>query len=296
MDLERCIISYLSANEARLGLVIRSGNDRLQVKGENERSERVAPKYLLANHGPLSGDEAAGMQAVRGRIESVRKELDLELLWETLLDAGEMAEASCADLAREYFGGERPEQIAAMAFALLDDPLHFQRKGLLFLPRSREAAAEILELRAKRADKAILRDAEEAWLGEVLKQSPPEPLPVPEPFEPFVRKCLEFLLLGSSSDAVAMLAAARPKETPRKVALTVLERTGRLPEGADPFLLENGIHAGFSQAVLAAAAAIAPYQPDPRRQDYSSLAAFSIDDEDTREVDEIGRASCRERV
>lgn len=286
MDLERCIISYLSANEAHLGLVVRSGNDRLQVKSENERSERVAPKYLVANHGPVSGDETAAMRAVRGRIESVREELDLELLWETLLEAGEAAEASCADLAREYFGGERPEQVAAMAFALLEDPLHFQRKGLMFLPRSREQAAEILELRAKRAEKALLRDAEEAWLGEVLKQTPPAPLPVPEPFEPFVRKCLDFLLLGSSSDAVAMLAAARPKETPRKVALTVLERTARLPEGADPFLLENGIHAGFSQAVLAAAEAIAPYQADSRRQDFSSLAAFSIDDEDTREVDD----------
>lgn len=286
MDLEHCIISYLAGNEARLGLVVRSGNDRLQVKSENERSERVAPKHVLANHGLLSGEETTAMQAVRARIESVRGELDLELLWETLLDGGEVVEASCAELAREYFGGERPEQVAALALALLDDPLHFQRKGLGFLPRSREDAAEILELRAKRAEKALLRDAEEAWLGEVLKQSSGAPLPVPEQFEPLVRKCLDFLLLGSSSDAVALLAAVQPKEAPRKLALTVLERTGRLPEGADPFLLENGIHAGFSQAVLAAAEAIAPYQADPRRQDFSSLAAFSIDDEDTREVDD----------
>jgi exoribonuclease-2 len=286
MDLERCIITYLAGNEVHLGVVVRSGNDRLQVKGENERSERVTPKHLLANHGSLAGDETAAMQTVRGRIETARGELDLELLWETLLDSGDVSETSCADLAREYFGGERPEQTAAMALALIDDPVHFQRRGLLFQPRSREEAAEILELRAKRAEKALLREAEEAWLGEVLRAGSGSPVAVPEQFEPFIRKCLDFLLLGSSSDAVALLAAANSKETPRKVALTVLEKTGSLPEGADPFLLENGIHAGFSQAVLAAAEAIEPYQADPRRQDLSALPAFSIDDEDTREVDD----------
>lgn len=288
MDLEHCVISYLSGNEVRLGVVVRVGNDRLQVKGETERIERVAPRNVLANHGRSAGGEAAAMQAVRDRIESCRGELDLEFLWESLLDGGQMEEASCADLCREYFAGERPEQVSAMASALLGDPVHFQRHGLQFSPRGRAAALEILDLRAKRAEKAQLREAEEAWLAEVLSPSSAAaaPVPVPERFEPFVRKCLDFLLVGSSSDAVSLLAAAYPKETPRKAALAVVERTGSLPEGADPFLLENGIHAGFSQAVLAAAEAIEPYRADTRRHDFSALPAFSIDDEETREVDD----------
>lgn len=286
MDLEHSIISYLVGTEVRLGLVVRAATDRFQVRSETERTERVTPKTLLANHGPAVGDESAAMRQIRDRITACQAELDIELLWETLLDRPEGAEISFTDMATEYFGSARPEQIAATAQAVLEDPVHFQRRGVALAPRSRAEAAEILELRVKRAEKAKLRDAEEVWLGEVLKAQPPAPLVVPEEFESFVQKCLDFLLLGSTNDALPMLTAAWPKETPRRVALAVIERTGRLPEGADPFLLENGIHAGFSQAVLAAAAEIAPYEPDERRRDYSDLAAFSIDDEDTREVDD----------
>ncbi len=286
MDLEHCIISYLVGTEVRLGLVIRGGNDRLQVRGETDRTERVTPKTLLVSHGPASGNEASAMQQVRERIVACQEEVDIELLWETLLDGQAEAEVSFADMANEYFGSARPEQVAAIAQAVLDDPVRFQRKGANMAPRSREEAAEILELRAKRAEKAKQREAEELWLAEALKKPGPEPVAVPEEFEPFIQKCLDFLMLGCNSDIIPMLAAARPKETPRKVALMVVEHTGRLPEGADAFLLENGIHAGFSQAVLAAAAEIAPYQPDDRRRDYSGLVAFSVDDADTREVDD----------
>jgi exoribonuclease-2 len=109
---------------------------------------------------------------------------------------------------------------------------------------------------------------------------------VPEEFGPLVQKCLDLLLLGTNSDVIATLSKLRPKDTPQHTALLILQNTGRLPEGADPFLLENGIHAGFSQAVLAAADEIPEYVSDERRRDFTSLPTFSIDDADTREVDD----------
>jgi exoribonuclease-2 len=286
MDLDTCIISFLSGNGVCLGQVVRTNKDRLQVRSETEKTEKVTVKNLLANHGPAADGDMAAFQAVRGRIESVREELDLELLWETLLDAETSEELGLEALADEYFGEHRPEQIVAMASALIDDPVRFRRRGVLFTPRSHEEAEEILELRRKRAEKAALREAEEEWLSEALRHQGDEPAEVPETFAPLVQKCLDLLLLGTTSDGISILTAVRPKDTPQHTALLLLQKTGRLPEGADPFLLENGIHAGFSQAVLAAAEEIPDYEPDDKRRDFSGLPTFSIDDADTREVDD----------
>jgi exoribonuclease-2 len=47
-----------------------------------------------------------------------------------------------------------------------------------------------------------------------------------------------------------------------------------------------GIDEGFPKSALDAAARIIPYTPSPTRVDYRHLPAFSIDDEDTREIDD----------
>ena len=286
MDLENCILSYLAGNHVRLGLVIRTNNDRAQVRNEDGKTERVTAKTLLANHGPTADAEATALQPIRKRIGEILEDLDLELLWETLLDGEPGTEYSLADMAEEYFGDAGAAQIAALAEALLADPVHFQRRGVGFMPRDREEAAEILELKRQRAEKAKLREAEQEWVERVLRHRGPGPLPVPEDFEPLVQKCLDLLLLGGNNDHVPALALAGPKDAPRKAALTFLEKLQRLPKGADRFLLENGIHAGFSRAVLADAEQVPAYKADARRRDFSDSLAFSIDDEDTREVDD----------
>jgi exoribonuclease-2 len=285
MDLENRIVDYLGSTELVLGVVLRQHQDRLQVLVEGGRHERAAAKQVVAVHGAVSGDPGRALDAVLERIRRTMAEVDLGLLWETL--QGREGPIPIPELAREYFGEATAVQVSALGRCLAADPVRFRRKGLEFSVRSREETAEIEDLRRRRAEKAELREQAKEWLRELLAGRPAETVPVPEALRDLVRQTRDFLLAGHNSEAVNTLAeVAGTRQTLREVALEVLTRTGNLPPDADPFLLVNGIHAGFSTAVLEHAQALAPYAADSHRTDCTDAETFSIDDEDTREIDD----------
>ncbi|MCK5803719.1 MAG: RNB domain-containing ribonuclease [Lentisphaeria bacterium] len=278
MEYEGKIVGFLSGGKIRIGHVVRASKSKLQVQSEDGRSERVAAKQLVALH--PGGDVAS----VRGSVEALRVDMELELLWEEMLERG--GEPNLSEMSDAYFGNTEPVSLMALAGALLSDPAHFRSRGVDFAPRSREEAAEIEELKRRRSEKAARRERVLEWLSIILSLKKDDRIDVPEDLTDFVRQASEFLLCGHNSEATTLLHSAHKKRPAPEVALAVLTHTGSLPEGTDPFLLVNGIHAGFSKAVLEAADALPSYVPDPDRADYTALEAFSIDDEVTREVDD----------
>ncbi len=285
MDLENRIVDYLGGADLVLGVVVRQHQDRLQVLVDGGRHERASARQVVAVHGPVRGDPARALAEVEARVRAVMADVDLELLWESL--QGRDGPVPIPEMAREYFGQNTPAQISALARCLAADPVRFRRKGLEFTVRTREERAEIEALRQRRAEKAEWRQRGREWLARVLSLPPGEPAAVPEEQRDLIRQTRDFLLAGHNSEAVNLLSdLAGARRTVREAALEVLSRTGSLPPDADPFLLVNGIHAGFSAAVLEAAESLRPYEPDPSREDLTGLEAFSIDDEDTREIDD----------
>jgi len=285
MELENRIIDYLGSNELVLGVVLRQTHERLQVQIEGGRHERASERQVVAVHGTAAGDPDRALQAVMTRIEAAMADIDVGLLWESL--EGRDGAVAIPEMAQEYFGDSTPVHLSALARCLVADPVRFRRKGVEFSVRSRAEAAEVEELRRRRAERAELREKAQAWLRSVIGHHGHEPVVVPEEMQPFVRQTRDYLLVGHNSEAVNTLSeVAGSRRTAREVALELLTRTGSLPPDADPFLLVNGIHAGFSVAVLDHAQALVPYSADTGRADYTSLETFSIDDEDTREIDD----------
>jgi len=286
MDLENRIIDYLGSNTPVLGVVLRQQQNRLQVLVAGGRHERATERQVVAVHGVAGSDPARDLQALQARLEAAMADVDVELLWESLQPLAGQA-VPLADMAREYFGDATPAHLSALARCLVADPVRFRRQGLEFSVRSAAEAAEVEALKERRAQRAQIREKALAWLREVTGRTSPERLAVPEDLQDFVRQTRDYLLAGHNSEAVNSLAeVAGSRRTTRQVALELLTRTGSLPADADPFLLVNGIHAGFSVAVLAQAEALEPYQADARRRDLSAAETFSIDDEDTREIDD----------
>lgn len=285
MDLENHIVDYLGSNELVLGVVLRQHQDRLQVQIDGGRHERASARQVVAVHGRVTGDPDRALHALQERIALAMAEVDIVLLWETL--QGRDGVIPIPEMAREYFGESTPVRLSALARCLAADPIRFRRKGLEFSVRSREEAAEVEDLRRRRAEKAAIREQARQWIGEVVGRHAGGPVPVPEALRDVVRQTRDFLLAGHNSEAVNLLAeVAGSHRTPREVALDLLTRTGSLPPDADPFLLVNGIHAGFSVAVLECAQGLEPYAGDSNRADYTGVETFSIDDDDTREVDD----------
>jgi exoribonuclease II len=285
MELENRIIDFLGSSEMVLAVVLRQSHGKLQVQLEGGRSDRAAERQIVAVHGAAGADPTRALRLLAERIQASMADIDVELLWESLLDhSGPLA---ISTMSRQYFGDAEPLHLSALARCLAADPVHFRRKGLEFSVRTREEAAEVEELRRRRAMRAQVREQSQAWLRALLASPERGPISVPEELQDFVRQARDFLLLGHNSEAVNTLSdVAGSRRTAREVALDLVTRTGNLPADADPFLLVNGVHAGFSAAVLEYAEGLAPYAADSSRSDYTTVETFSIDDDETREVDD----------
>lgn len=283
--LERSVVDYLGNNEMCLGVVVKGGTDRVQVRGATQQQDKVKVANIVAEHGMAQGDDVLGkLAAVQSAIRDAMAEVDLELLWEDVLANG--CDSDLPALAAHYFGEATAVQTSALARQLIEDGTFFQRKQLQFTPRTPEEIEELKRLRALRAERAAAKERTRQWLDNVLEHSGDAPAPVPEEQEGFLRLATDYLLCGFNSDAVNILSAAREKSNAREVALRLLRVTRRMPEGVDEFLLANGIHAGFSDAVLEHADSLSPYAGNSHREDLSALELFSIDDEETREIDD----------
>ncbi|MBQ2335107.1 MAG: RNB domain-containing ribonuclease, partial [Victivallales bacterium] len=199
---------------------------------------------------------------------------------------------SVEDICQEYFGDKQPINISALARVMLEDNVHFKRVQNQFTVNSREEAEKIETLKRQRAEKAALRERTMKWLSDTLAAKPAEsPQPVPEEQEAFIANTIDFLLRGANNEAVNLLSAASGKLNVREIAIRMLRNCGRFPEEADEFLLANGIHAGFSRSVLEETDKLEAFPEGSERLDLTQLETFSIDDEETMEIDDA--LSCR---
>ena len=284
------IIDYFASNnEMALAIVVKPGVERLQVQSV-AKTEKITPRQILTSHGIADGANLSKLAEIQNAINAAMKEVETEFLWENLLEKG--GQFSVEDICQEYFGDKQPTNMSALARVMLEDNVHFKRVQNQFTVNSREEAEKIETLKRQRAEKAALRERTMKWLSDTLAAKPAEsPQPVPEEQEPFIANTIDFLLRGANNEAVNLLSAASGKLNVREVAIRILRNCGRFPEEADEFLLANGIHAGFSRSVLEETDKLEAFPEDAPRLDLTQLETFSIDDEETMEIDDA--LSCR---
>ena len=284
------IIDYFTGNnEMALAIVVKPGVERLQVQSV-AKTEKITPRQILTAHGTADGGNLSKLPEIQNAINEAMKEVETDFLWENLLE--KEGQFSVEDICQEYFGDKQPINISALARVMLEDNVHFKRVQNQFTVNSREEAEKIETLKRQRAEKAALRERTMKWLSDTLAAKPAEsPQPVPEEQEAFIANTIDFLLRGSNNEAVNLLSAASGKLNVREIAIRMLRNCGRFPEEADEFLLAKGIHAGFSRSVLEETDKLEAFPEGSERLDLTQLEIFSIDDEETMEIDDA--LSCR---
>lgn len=287
MAFENHVIDYLRDRDLKLGVVTREQKGKFVVEDAAGRTDRVSPKQIVVTHECIgASDRGLVLQNLQAHVDAMAAEVDTELAWESVADTDTPSAIGLPELAKAYFGAGVPIEQSAMARALAADSVRFRRKGTTFTPRSAEEAEQTRVRESKEAERAAFREAALDWLNAVLSTDVPRLGPIPDDVAAFARQVEDFVLRGQTSGAEALLAEVGRKRTARETGMLILRRIGRLPADADPFLLLNGVFGGFSQAVEAHAAALPEYTPESDRVDYTRLAAFSIDDSDTREIDD----------
>ncbi|HZO82343.1 MAG TPA: RNB domain-containing ribonuclease [Candidatus Binataceae bacterium] len=274
------LVEYLDQGGLRPALVVREQGERLVVRDAGGRERAVARELVLMRHPAprAAADAAAQLAALEEEKGALRAELDLHLLWEVVQEQGRALTAE--ELAELFFGRRSSAAAAVMLEALLADRVYFVRRHREFLARSAEQVERLRlqesRIRLRSEEGRRKRDLMRAVIAERAQ------LPAAEGAE-LAAELQRYLRNPStrSQELSEMLAQAAPEVDPAETAFEILERLGAAP-ALPRFAAIAALPSEFSEAALAEAAAAAP----PIRPPLATPATFTIDDEETVEVDD----------
>lgn len=267
--------------------VLMPGGARQKLK--SDKVVRVSAT-CVATAASRPADAVAEAQAYLDRVQAAAAAVDMEGLWEILVD--EEGAYSLEDLADLYDAKGGALAADAMALALWTDRTWFKARKEGLVPNPRRTVEQVrAQARAEAAARAE-EDGAAAAISALLDAGEPLPSPVPAELDPWVR-----LLRDAALDAVdgarekkvtAILERLFPGRTVGVGhAFDVLVRLGVFHVDQNLDLIRHRVQTAFSQAVEEDAARIAarPLATDGRA-DLRGLHAIAIDDADTRDVDD----------
>ena len=282
MSLEGHIIEFLDSDELRVGYVRKQDRDRLQVVDPRGRNLTVSgDRVVIVHRAVLENDFPAAVRQISERVEARQSEVDVELLWQSL--AENQREVESNELAEIFFAENTPEAASAVFRALFADTLFFRRKGLLFIPKTKEQVSTELTRRLRQREREEQREHTSHIIRELLINKGG---PAATETESVLDRIQHWLRHQSGDEVGTILENVAGPGKVREAAYDILLRAGRVDPSLDRFLVMSGIEQHFTPEIVEAAAKLAPYSHERARVDYRHAAAFTIDDETTQEVDD----------
>ncbi len=245
----------------KVGTVLADNSTSLQVETLHGKRTKVKAAAVLIRF------EYPALSQFMTEAHKVTEEIDPAFLWEC---CGE-AEFSYEQLGREYFGREpKAQESAGLLIRLHATPTHFYKKGK---GRYRAAPPDALKSALASIERKQKQAAQQACYLEQLGR-----FVLPEAFRPVLNELLYRPDRGTIEFKALDQAAVQARLTIPKL----LEKCGALPSSHDyhcgRFLFEYFPRGtGFDAALTAA---------DPGGLETAEVAAFSIDDATTTEIDD----------
>ncbi len=269
--------------------------ERLHVITEQNR-EMNLPRKRLIHWTPWSAganlsrlDLVEQLKTISQRRESLKREINLEEVWELLVNDSEGF--ILADLARSWYGESvTSDQSAALGRALFEDRFYFKFKGNVWQPHSPEVVENLKEQYRRELERLQERETAAVWLKAVWQGQ--------EITDPIWRQRLveilrDMAVYGSAGEHYDLgreyLEEAKlfKSETPFKL---LLKLGVFIPdENLDLYRLEAPQE--FSQEIQEAASQLSSRldlltSSISDRVDLSGLETFTIDGERTRDFDD----------
>ena len=245
----------------RVGTILADAGTSFQIEAAHgKRSKVKAAAVLLRFDGQALANFMASAQELSATIES-------RFLWEVCGPD----EFGFEDLAREYFGrAAAPQEAAAVALSLHANPMYFYKRG-----KGRYQAAPEENLKAALAGLEKKRRQQEqvdAWAAELVAGRIPEN----------IAAHLDLLLFKPDKQGLEWRALDQAASTAGLAPPKLLARAGALAGPEDYFLRRFGFEffprgTGFI--------ATDPLD-EPSGLPEAQVTAFSIDDEETTEIDD----------
>ncbi|HUP97984.1 MAG TPA: ribonuclease catalytic domain-containing protein [Usitatibacter sp.] len=245
----------------RVGTILAEAGASFQVEAAHGKRSKVKSTAILLR---FDGQSLAGFMP---EAQKLSEPIDPQFLWE-VCGAGEFG---FDELAREYFGrAPSPQEAVAVALTLHANPIHFYKRG-----KGRYQAAGAENLKAAQAGVEKKRRQQEqvdAWAAELAAGRVPEPLAAK--LDAILFKPDKMGLEWRALDQAATTAGMAP---PR-----VLAAAGALA-GPEDFFLRRFTFEHFPRGTgFPETGGLA----EPEGLTESTVPAFSIDDEETTEIDD----------
>jgi exoribonuclease-2 len=255
-------VLYEEEGAFKVGSIMTDNATSLQVEAPHGKRSKIKAAAVLLRFSDASlGD-------FMERAQRVADELDAGFLWEVCSGAEELG---FEDLARDYFGHPpTPPEAAGVLLRLHHSPMHFYKRGR---GRYRPAPPDALKAALGSAERKRAQAALQAAYVEQLAQ-----FRLPPEFAPL----LPLLLYRPDRNSVEWKSLEEACTVTRLSPAHLMQRCGGLPSSHDyhfnRFLLEYFPQGtGFGEHA-------APTAPEGLEE--SAVAAFSIDDAATTEIDD----------
>ena len=254
-------VFYEDEGSFRVGTILADNNTSLQVESAHGKRAKVKAANVLFRFAE------PGVQGFMDQAQQLAADIDTEFLWQCCGPD----EFAFGDLGRDYFGRAlTPLESAALLIRLHDAPIYFYKKG-----RGHYKAAPEEALKAALA--SVERKRQQALLQErYAEQLARFELPVE------LAPALPMLLYKPDRNSIEAKALEAASAATKLAPLRLLERCGAVPSTRD-YHVNRFLHEHFPQGT--------DYSPVGELPSADTLpladvAAFSIDDVTTTEIDD----------
>jgi len=277
------IIEYLRKNNYTYGLVTGSKGKKLIVLEQHGKEQAINISQIVCLHSIQSSRSnlASDIKELDNKIEETKNEIDTNLIWEIFNFS--KGTSTLTEFCQAYFESTESFQLSAMFRALLDDPKHFKNRGGEFSVFSQKQLDENLLKEKKTRQKELFK----IQLGRITNAfDNKEEIDAEAEDNKYIFDEAEEFLFKNKKNNFEKFIGSFSKLPPREIAFDLLKKVHKIPEGMNKLFTIAGIETEFSPEVLETAAQIPAFTIDANREDITDLTIFSIDDDDTLEIDD----------
>ncbi|MEY3220218.1 MAG: hypothetical protein RIT27_1575 [Pseudomonadota bacterium] len=283
-DFDGRIVTLIDGDQLNWVCIVKTIKKKVQALNEKNRDISFSEDKIFWNTTWRVGSAADWQERcakIHHVINTLAATIDVELLWET---AQELGSFELKDLAELFFSGEiTVEHQAALWQAFVQDGLYFKLRGKNWEARSLNQVEELKLQRQRESEKKQFAQFAETWLKQAIEA---EVIEITEENR-YLFERLECWMRGDKDKELEPLLqtlAEAENQVPRGLVFDLLQKSGRISADADRDVIVAGLKPEFSQPILELARSIQAWLPDSSRKIHD--LAFSIDDDDTREVDD----------
>lgn len=258
-------VFYEEAGTFKIGTILTDNTTSLQIEAVHGKRSKIKASSVLFRF------DKPPLTEFMGHVQKITDELDPDFLWEC---CAQETEFTSDTLAADYFGhSPSPVESAATLLLLQNAPMYFYKKGH---GRYKAAPPDALKAALAGQEKKRLQAAQQARYVEQLNQ-----FILPEEFQ----SCISGLLYKPDKNSLEWKALEAVCAEKKLTAVKLLEKCGAIPSSHD-YHFNQFIWEYFPEGTSFGELESQSVDDVPFDLAVADVAAFSIDDASTTEIDD----------